>query len=155
MASFEDTENNIESLPMLADCSDDEQDKTFEPKSIKTSPNFLYNVIEQKRGKPHHKMLMFWHITLKSIAIIIYLGSKLFRLGYIATFVIVVIFLSMDFWLTKNLSGRLLAGLRWWNHVDDKTGKMKWYYESWSAEERAVGRKLQGMLIEKVLNSIN
>ena len=33
-------------------------------------------------------------------------------------------FLSMDFWLTKNVSGRLLAGLRWWNHVNDK-GEMK------------------------------
>ena len=24
---------------------------------------------------------------------------------------------SIDFWLVKNLSGRLLAGLRWWNVV--------------------------------------
>ena len=26
-------------------------------------------------------------------------------------------FYSIDFWLVKNLSGRLLAGLRWWNVV--------------------------------------
>ena len=77
------------------------------------------------------------------MAVIMYLGSGLFRLGYITTFITVVMFLSMDFWLTKNVSGRLLAGLRWWNHVNDK-GEMKWYYESWSAEERSISRKSQG-----------
>ena len=76
-----------------------------------------------------------------------YLGSNVFRLGYISTFVIVILFLSMDFWLTKNLSGRLLAGLRWWNHVDEKTGKMKWYYESWSPEDRARSWKSQGIIV--------
>jgi hypothetical protein len=145
MAGFEDTEHTVESMPMLADNSDDEENfTTFESKSIKSSPNFRYNVIEQKRGKPRHKILLFFHVALKSVAIIIYLGSKLFHLGYIATFIAVVIILSMDFWLTKNVSGRLLAGLRWWNHVDEKSGEMKWYYESWSAEERSVGRKSQG-----------
>ena len=145
MAGFEDTENIVESMPMLADKSDDEENvTTFESKSIKNSPNFHYNVIEQKRGKPRHKILLFFHVALKSVAIIIYLGSNVFHLGYIATFIAVVIILSMDFWLTKNVSGRLLAGLRWWNQVDGKTGEMKWYYESWSAEERSVGRKSQG-----------
>ena len=62
-------------------------------------------------------------------------------------FVIVILFLSMDFWLTKNLSGRLLAGLRWWNHVDEKTGKMKWYYECWSNEDRARSWKSQGIIV--------
>ena len=145
MAGSEATDNIVESMPMLADNSDDEENiTTFESKSIKNSPNFHYNVIEQKRGKPHHKILLFFHVALKSLAIIIYLGSNLFHLGYIATFIGVVVILSMDFWLTKNISGRLLAGLRWWNHVDGKTGEMKWYYESWSAEERSVGRKSQG-----------
>ena len=146
MASFQEPESNIERMPMLADNSDDETDgsiKTFESKSIKNSPNFHYNVIEQKRGKPHHKILLFSHLALKLMAIIMYLGSGLFRLGYITTFITVVMFLSMDFWLTKNVSGRLLAGLRWWNHVNDK-GEMKWYYESWSAEERSISRKSQG-----------
>ena len=151
MAALQNTEDNIEALPMLADYSDDENNvsnpfKSFEPKSIKSSPNFQYNVIEQKRGKPRHRMLLFWHIALKLVSLIVYLGSGLFHLGYIMTFIIVVLFLSMDFWLTKNISGRLLAGLRWWHHVDDKTGKTTWYYESWSAEERAVGRKSQGMV---------
>ena len=150
MSLFKEGESNTETMPMLADDSDDENEKTFESNSIKNSPNFYYNVIEQKRGKPHHKVLLFVHIALKTIAIVLYLGSKLFHLGYITTFIGVVLFLSMDFWLTKNISGRLLAGLRWWNHVDEKTGEMKWYYESWSAEERTIGRKSQGKYIHKI-----
>ena len=35
----------------------------------------------------------------------------------------------MDFWTVKNITGRLLVGLRWWNYVDDE-GKSHWVYES-------------------------
>jgi len=34
-----------------------------------------------------------------------------------------------DFWTVKNISGRLLVGLRWWNVVDDK-GESKWHFQS-------------------------
>ena len=153
MAKYQEIGSNIESLPMLndEDSEDDEIDQqSFTPKSIKNSPNFQHNFVEQKRGKPYYKILLFWHIAFKTIAIVLYLGSSIFRLGYIATFILVVVFLSMDFWLTKNVSGRLLAGLRWWNHVDEQTGKMKWHYECWTPEERAVGRKSQGRKCYKV-----
>ena len=147
MADFGEPDNKIESLPMLAEDSDDETTQKFAPKSIKNSPNFQQNVIEQKHGKPRHSVILFFHIALKTVALIVYLGSNVFRLGYISTFVIVILFLSMDFWLTKNLSGRLLAGLRWWNHVDEKTGKMKWYYECWDSEDRARSWKSQGIML--------
>lgn len=35
----------------------------------------------------------------------------------------------MDFWTVKNITGRLMVGLRWWNYVDDD-GKSHWVYES-------------------------
>ncbi|CAF4500762.1 unnamed protein product, partial [Didymodactylos carnosus] len=35
----------------------------------------------------------------------------------------------MDFWTVKNITGRLLAGLRWWNYVDD-TGESHWIFEA-------------------------
>lgn len=40
-----------------------------------------------------------------------------------------ILLLSMDFWTVKNITGRLLVGLRWWNYVDDN-GKSHWVYES-------------------------
>lgn len=45
-------------------------------------------------------------------------------------------FLSLDFWTVKNVTGRLLAGLRWWNVVDSE-GNSQWKFES-----RKVGQTL-------------
>jgi len=41
----------------------------------------------------------------------------------------VLLLLSADFWTVKNISGRLLVGLRWWNQVDDD-GQSRWIFES-------------------------
>jgi hypothetical protein len=35
----------------------------------------------------------------------------------------------MDFWTVKNVTGRLLVGLRWWNYVDEE-GKSIWVFEN-------------------------
>ena len=40
-----------------------------------------------------------------------------------------IILLSMDFWTVKNISGRLLVGLRWWNHVNED-GVSHWIFEN-------------------------
>lgn len=37
--------------------------------------------------------------------------------------------LAADFWNVKNISGRLLVGLRWWNETDDK-GDSIWVFET-------------------------
>lgn len=49
--------------------------------------------------------------------------------SFITSFVIIVLLLSMDFWTVKNITGRLMVGLRWWNYVDDD-GKSHWVFES-------------------------
>jgi len=49
--------------------------------------------------------------------------------SFITSFVCVVLLLSADFWTVKNITGRLLVGLRWWNYVDDD-GKSHWVYEA-------------------------
>ena len=35
----------------------------------------------------------------------------------------------MDFWNTKNVAGRTLVGLRYWNQVDED-GESYWVFES-------------------------
>lgn len=100
------------------------------------------HVVHQRRGKPEQRALLFCHFLFKSLALIIYLFSGLWGLGYITTFVIVVMLLSIDFWLVKNLSGRLLAGLRWWSVTDDY-GQMQWRFEGWTPEERQIAYKSQ------------
>ncbi len=43
--------------------------------------------------------------------------------------VVVVVLLAMDFWNCRNVSGRTLVGLRFWNQVDDD-GESFWVFES-------------------------
>jgi hypothetical protein len=40
-----------------------------------------------------------------------------------------VILVAVDFWITKNISGRLLVGLKWESTFDDE-GKQHWNYDS-------------------------
>ena len=44
-------------------------------------------------------------------------------------FILVTVLLCCDFWTVKNVSGRLLVGLRWWTSVD-ADGNEKWIFES-------------------------
>lgn len=60
-----------------------------------------------------------------------------FFIGYmlpdVITFIIVVLFGALDFWVVKNVTGRLLVGLRWWTDFDQE-GKETWKYESYDRE---------------------
>ena len=47
----------------------------------------------------------------------------------ILIFIFVIILSSLDFWTVKNVTGRLLVGLRWWSEVD-KDGKEIWRFEN-------------------------
>ena len=79
---------------------------------------------------PAQKKTMFFHVLFKALAIFMYLfASMVFSGSYVLTFVVVTILSAMDFWTVKNVSGRLLVGLRWHNHVDE-SGKNNWRFES-------------------------
>lgn len=69
------------------------------------------------------------HLLFKSLALVAYLlGNSLFG-GYVLTFVLVTLLSAVDFWTVKNVTGRLLVGLRWWNYIDD-AGNSHWRFES-------------------------
>lgn len=54
-------------------------------------------------------------ITLYIIILSRYLILKLLTSSYLSTFVVTVLLISFDFWVTKNLTARKLVGLRWWS----------------------------------------
>jgi len=56
----------------------------------------------------------------------------------ILIFIITVILLAIDFYYLKNIAGRRLVGLRWWNEVDPTTGDSKWVFESADPETRTI-----------------
>lgn len=45
-------------------------------------------------------------------------------------FIITILLLAGDFYYLKNIAGRRLVGLRWWNEVDPTTGDSQWVFES-------------------------
>jgi len=68
-------------------------------------------------------------MVFRSLAIVAYFICPWAKATFPTTFVIIIILLSMDFWTVKNITGRLLAGLRYWNYVDD-AGNNHWIFES-------------------------
>jgi hypothetical protein len=56
----------------------------------------------------------------------------------ILTFIVTTLLLAADFYYLKNIAGRRLVGLRWWNEVNIQTGESKMVFES------AEGRGEQG-----------
>ncbi len=62
-------------------------------------------------------------------AIILYMFGGWFNLNFITIFVICIILLAFDFWTVKNITGRLLVGLRWWSYIRED-GSNEWIFES-------------------------
>lgn len=67
-------------------------------------------------------------MIFKVLSMITYLFSG-WVLNSITIFIFVSVFSVLDFWVVKNLSGRILAGLRWWRIINEK-GEEVWKFES-------------------------
>ncbi|XP_030636409.1 Golgi apparatus membrane protein TVP23 homolog A-like [Chanos chanos] len=83
-----------------------------------------------RRGaKIRHPLATFFHLFFRVSAIITYLFCDWFTRSFVTCFVIVIVLLSCDFWSVKNVTGRLLVGLRWWNQIDED-GRSHWMFEA-------------------------
>ncbi|CAN0092672.1 unnamed protein product [Pylaiella littoralis] len=56
-------------------------------------------------------------------------GFKFVSSSSILTYIICILMLAFDFWTVKNVSGRLMVGLRWWSNVKED-GTTEWMFES-------------------------
>ncbi|CAM4712270.1 hypothetical protein PO909_012369 [Leuciscus waleckii] len=82
-----------------------------------------------RKNKIKHPLASFFHLFFRVSAILVYLLCGLVGGSFIACMVTIILLLSCDFWTVKNITGRLMVGLRWWNQVDDD-GKSHWVFES-------------------------
>mmetsp|Transcript_44384 Transcript_44384/g.111837 ORF Transcript_44384/g.111837 Transcript_44384/m.111837 type:complete len:208 (-) Transcript_44384:146-769(-) len=84
-----------------------------------------------------HPITLFFHCFFKALALLVYLFAQLL-LGIqdVPLFITVATLLAMDFWTVKNITGRLLVGLRWWNRVKED-GSTEWIFESREKEFEA------------------
>uniref|UniRef100_A0A7N0TFE6 Golgi apparatus membrane protein TVP23 n=1 Tax=Kalanchoe fedtschenkoi TaxID=63787 RepID=A0A7N0TFE6_KALFE len=71
----------------------------------------------------------FFHVLFKASALAFYVLSTLFFDSYVIIFVMTVLLAALDFWVVKNVTGRILVGLRWWNEIND-LGESVWKFES-------------------------
>eukprot|EP01068_Selenidium_serpulae_P007684 Selendium_serpulae@DN4776_c0_g1_i14.p1 len=87
-----------------------------------------------------HPGVCISHLMFKMGALLTFIfGSFVFggwKGDYVFTFVVTTIFLSLDFWTVKNVTGRILVGMRWWNDIKED-GSSTWMYESLPDAEAA------------------
>ena len=69
-----------------------------------------------------------------------YLFGDWFSASFVNVFVVCVLLLAFDFWTVKNVSGRLMVGLRWWSEVQED-GSQHWRFE---AQEVGLRPRLPG-----------
>lgn len=69
-------------------------------------------------------------MAFKIAAVFVYLfGGFFFHEAFIGIYVAIILLVSMDFWTVKNVTGRLMVGLRWWNFIDEE-GNSHWVFEN-------------------------
>jgi hypothetical protein len=54
------------------------------------------------------------------ISVFCYLMFNMFYKDDILLFILVTLLSAFDFYMVKNISGRLLIGMRWWSDLDDQ-----------------------------------
>ncbi|KAM8934190.1 Golgi apparatus membrane protein TVP23 homolog A [Pelodytes ibericus] len=82
-----------------------------------------------RKAKIRHPLATFFHLFFRIGAIVAYLFCDWFSKSFVTCFVTILLLLSFDFWSVKNVTGRLLVGLRWWNQIDED-GKSHWIFEA-------------------------
>lgn len=76
-----------------------------------------------------HPYAALFHLLFKVSALFFYIFGSWFSSSFIFSFVLCIVLLAFDFWTVKNVSGRLLVGLRWWSYVRED-GSNEWVFES-------------------------
>jgi len=76
-----------------------------------------------------HPLATFFHVFFKGAALLTYLLCTLFTENFVIVFIVITLAVAFDFWTVKNVTGRLMVGLRWWNEIKDD-GTNEWIFES-------------------------
>ena len=104
-----------------------ESKKTFnkEAQQISSDKIDFSNFLSRARNPG----IVYFIIFFKALAMVCFLFLGIFGVSDALIFIFVVILNSLDFWFVKNVSGRILVGLRWWNEVKED-GSEVWKFES-------------------------
>jgi len=84
---------------------------------------------DENSARIKHPIVTCFHLIFKTLALLVYLLCNFFSDSFIGNFVTVTLLLSLDFWTVKNITGRMMVGLRWWNYINDD-GVSVWVFEA-------------------------
>ncbi|KAL6248812.1 Golgi apparatus membrane protein tvp23 [Rhinocladiella similis] len=77
-----------------------------------------------------HPITLLTYLGFRIGSLLMYLFGVLFIRNFVLVFILTLLLLSVDFYYLKNIAGRRLVGLRWWNEVNTATGDSHWVFES-------------------------
>ena len=97
------------------------EDKDGEKKDEKTMIQYI--------SSGNHPGICFLLIGFKLATLISFIVLYFFVNNTALVYLVIILLASVDFWITKNVAGRLLVGLRWWNEVKED-GNEVWIFES-------------------------
>ncbi|KAF8844095.1 Golgi apparatus membrane protein TVP23 [Paxillus ammoniavirescens] len=97
--------------------------------AMASDPNSAETGIAGMFKQSAHPAALFCLYLFRIAAVAVYILCGLFTDNYVLSTVAVVVLLAMDFWNCRNVAGRTLVGLRFWNQVDDD-GESYWVFES-------------------------
>jgi len=89
-----------------------------------------------ERETTRHPAVVMSALALRALPIVIYATCELVSRDFTRNFIACAVALAVDFWMTKNVSGRVLVGLRYWNEIDE-SGESTWRFESRDEEGMA------------------
>lgn len=93
----------------------------------------------QDAPAPRHPIAFICHFLFKVVALVFYIMCETINKNqFVTNFVVCIVLLAMDFWTVKNVTGRLLVGLRWWNDASASEGGTAWRFESLSEGQRVI-----------------
>ncbi|EMR67459.1 Golgi apparatus membrane protein tvp23 [Eutypa lata] len=77
-----------------------------------------------------HPITLLTFLAFRISSLLVYLFGVIFTDNMVMIFIITILLLATDFYYLKNIAGRRLVGLRWWNEVDPNSGDSHWVFES-------------------------
>ncbi|MCJ1226414.1 Golgi apparatus membrane protein tvp23 [Toensbergia leucococca] len=77
-----------------------------------------------------HPITLLIFLAFRISSLLVYLFGVYLTLNFVLIFIITILLLAADFYYLKNIAGRRLVGLRWWNEVNTVTGDSHWVFES-------------------------
>ncbi|KAH0283418.1 DUF846-domain-containing protein [Aureobasidium namibiae CBS 147.97] len=85
-----------------------------------------------------HPITLLCFLGFRLSSLLTYLFGLYFSTNYVLIFIITIILLAIDFYYLKNIAGRRLVGLRWWNEVNATSGDGNWVFESADPDSRQI-----------------